>query len=137
MLKETLTYIDFDGNEREEDFWFHLTEAERVTMELSADGSAGMAKLIERIAKEEDGEKLIEMFKTIILTAYGEKSLDGKRFVKSEELSEAFSQTNAFSDLFIKLSSDANYAATFIEGVCKNVTPTGNKINKLEMPKSE
>lgn len=134
MLKETFTYIDFDGNERVEDFYFHLTESEIIAMDLSADGSGGMAKLIERLAKEEDGEKLVEMFKTVLLTAYGEKSLDGRRFVKSKELSEAFSQTNAYNDLFVRLCTDTEYVAKFIDGVCSKVKANGNKIDKLELP---
>lgn len=137
MLKETLTYTDFDGNEREEDFYFHLTEAEIVTMDISADGSGGMAKLIERLAKEEDGEKLMEIFRNLILTSYGEKSLDGKRFIKSKEISEAFAQTNAYNDLFVKLCTDTDYVAKFADGICSKVTPNGNKIDKLTLPKVE
>lgn len=134
MLKKTMTYIDFDGNEREEDFYFHLTEADIVAMDLSADGSGGLAKLIEKIAKETDGKKLIETFKGIILAAYGEKSPDGKRFIKNQEISDAFAQTQAYSDLFMQLATDAEYAGKFINQVCSSIEKTGEKITKIELP---
>lgn len=115
MLKETRTYTDYDGNQRTEDFYFNLTKAEIMEMDLSATG--GLDKWIQKIINEQDGKKIVEIFKMIILKAYGEKSLDGKRFVKSPEISEAFSQTEAYSDLFIELATDAKKAAEFINGI--------------------
>lgn len=115
MLKRTMTYTDYDGNQRTEDFYFNLSKAEIMEMDLSATG--GLDKWISRIVAEQDGKKIVEIFKQIILKAYGEKSLDGKRFVKSPEISEAFSQTEAYSDLFIELATDAEKAAEFINGI--------------------
>lgn len=115
MLKRTMTYTDYDGNQRTEDFYFNLTKAEILEMDISATG--GLDKWISRIVAEQDGAKIIEIFKKIILKAYGEKSLDGKRFVKSPEISEAFSQTEAYSDLFVELATDAEKAAEFINGI--------------------
>lgn len=115
MLKRTMTYTDYDGNERTEDFYFNLTKAEIMEMDLSASG--GLDKWITRIVAEQDGAKIVEIFKKIILKAYGEKSLDGKRFVKSDEISEAFSQTEAYSDLFVELATNAEKAAEFINGI--------------------
>ena len=94
MLKKTITYEDYDGNKRTEDFYFNLSKAEIMEMELSVSG--GMTQMLNRIVAERDGEKIIKTFKEIILKAYGEKSPDGKRFIKSEELSTAFSQTRPF-----------------------------------------
>lgn len=119
MLKKTMTYTDYDGNQRTEDFYFNLTRAEIMEMDLSASG--GLDKLITKIVAEQDGAKIVEIFKKIILGAYGEKSLDGKRFVKSPELSEAFSQTEAYSDLFMELATDAEKAATFINGIVPKI----------------
>lgn len=115
MLKRTMTYTDYDGNQRTEDFYFNLTKAEILEMDISATG--GLDKWISRIVAEQDGAKIVGIFKEIILKAYGEKSLDGKRFIKSPEISEAFSQTEAYSDLFIELATNAEKAAEFINGI--------------------
>lgn len=114
MLKKTITYTDYEGEERTEDFYFNLNKAELAEMELST--QSGMKRLIERLQQERDNKKIVEIFKDIILRSYGEKSLDGKRFVKSKELSEAFAQTEAYSELFIELL-DAEKAAAFINGI--------------------
>ena len=126
MLKKTMTYVDYDGNQRTEDFYFNLTKAEIMEMDLSASG--GLDKLITKIVAEQDGAKIVEIFKKIILGAYGEKSLDGKRFVKSPELSEAFSQTEAYSDLFMELATDAEKAAAFINGIVPKIDGNENLV---------
>jgi len=115
MLKKTITYIDFDGNERKEDFYFNLSKAEAMEMELGVTG--GMTQMLEKIVAERDNKRLIENFKEIILKSYGEKSPDGRRFIKSPELSIAFSQTQAYSDLFMELGEKADMAAAFINGI--------------------
>lgn len=115
MLKKTIKYTDYDGNEREETFYFNLSKAEVAEMELSVDG--GLVKQIEKIVEEQDGKGIIEMFKDIILRSYGEKSPDGKRFIKSKELRDAFSQTEAYSELFMELATDAEAAAAFVNGI--------------------
>ena len=112
MLKKTITYNDYNGNERTEDFYFNLTKAEIMEMELGTTG--GLAEMLTRIVAAQDAPAIIKMFKDIVLKAYGEKSPDGKRFIKSEELSTAFSQTEAYSQLFMELATDADEAAKFI-----------------------
>jgi len=115
MLKKTIKYVDYDGTPREETFHFNLSKAEVAEMELSVDG--GLVKQIEKIVEEQNGKRIIELFKDIILRSYGEKSADGKRFVKNQELRDAFSQTEAYSELFMELASDAEAAASFINGI--------------------
>ena len=115
MIKKTINYVDYDGNERTEDFYFNLSKAELVEMNLSTEG--GLESMIKKIVAERNFPRIVELFKKIILKAYGEKSPDGKRFVKSEELSNAFSQTEAYSNLFMELAGDAELAANFINGV--------------------
>jgi len=119
MLKKTITYTDYNGTERTEDFFFNLTKAEIVQMELSVNG--GLDVLLEKIVKTQDSPKLIEIFKDLILKSYGEKSDDGRRFVKSEELSQAFSHTEAYSELYMELAFDSDAAVAFVNGIIPNV----------------
>ena len=115
MLKKTITYIDYNGTERKEDFYFNLSKAEIMEMEMGTTG--GMVEMINRIVAAQDAPAIIDVFKKMILTAYGEKSADGKRFIKSKELSEAFSQTEAYSQLFMELATDADAASKFVNGI--------------------
>jgi hypothetical protein len=115
MLKKTITYIDFDGKQRTEDFYFNLTKAEVTEMEMSTEG--GLAKTLERIVAAQDSKRIIEAFKDLILRSYGEKSPDGKRFIKNQQLKDAFAQTEAYSELFMELATNANMAAAFVNGI--------------------
>lgn len=115
MLKKTIKYTDYDGMEREEDFYFNLTESELMVMELSEDG--GLKKMMEKIIREKNRPKIIEIFQNMIKMSYGEKSPDGKRFVKSEEISRAFTQTPAYDKLFMELATDEDAAISFIRGI--------------------
>jgi hypothetical protein len=115
MLKKTIAYEDFDGNKRNEDFYFNLTKAEVTEMEMSTEG--GLAKMLDKIVKAQDSKRIIETFKELILKAYGEKSPDGKRFVKTQELRDAFAQTEAYSELFMELATNAEASAAFVNGI--------------------
>lgn len=124
MLKKTITYTDYNGNSRTEDFYFNLTKAEIAEMETSVDG--GLSALLEKIIKEMQPKALVEIFKDIILKSYGEKSLDGKRFIKNQELRDAFVQSEAYSELFMELSSNAEAASAFINGIIPSIPNTTN-----------
>lgn len=115
MLKKTITYSDYNGTERTEDFYFNLSKAEIMEMEMGTTG--GLAEMIQRIVAAQDAPSIIKIFKDLVLKAYGEKSADGKRFIKSEELATAFSQTEAYSILFMELATDADAAAKFVNGI--------------------
>lgn len=115
MLKKRIKYVDYDENAREEDFYFNLTKAEIAEMELSMEG--GLQKWIEKVVDAQDTPQIIELFKRLILQSYGEKSADGKRFIKSEELSREFSQTEAYSELFMELATDEKAATAFVNGI--------------------
>ena len=115
MLVKTIEYTDYDGETRKETFYFNLTEAERVEMELSKEG--GYKAMLQRIIDAKDVPKLTAAFKDLILKSYGIKSDDGRRFIKSKEISEEFSQTPAYSKLFIELLSDTDAAAAFANGI--------------------
>ena len=115
MFKKTIKYTDFDGNERKEDFYFNLTKAELLEMQLSIDG--GLQGYLERIIKTQSQPELIKMFKEIIMRAYGEKSPDGKRFMKSDEIRQNFECTEAYSELFMELATNSDAAAEFIDAL--------------------
>lgn len=119
MLKKTITYTDYNNVERTEDFYFNLTKAELMEMEIGTTG--GMADMIKRIVDAKDAPAIIKIFKELVLKAYGEKSADGKRFVKSEEISNGFAQTEAYSQLFMELATDADAAAAFVNGIIPNI----------------
>lgn len=122
MYKKTITYTDYDGNERTEDFYFNLSKAEVMEMELGTEG--GMKNFLEKIVKEKDSKKIVEAFKDIILRSYGEKSADGRRFMKSKEISDMFSHTEAYSELFMQLATDAKAASEFVNGVVPQYVTT-------------
>ena len=115
MLKKVIKYEDYNGVQREEAFYFNLTKAEIMEMELSTVG--GLTGMITSIVEAKDTPAIIKTFKEIILKAYGEKSPDGERFMKSEEISEAFAQTEAYSELFMELLTDSKAAADFVNGI--------------------
>lgn len=124
MLKKTITYTDYNGTERTEDFFFNLTQAELMEMEMTTTG--GLAEMIQRIVAANDRPAIIKIFKDLVLKAYGEKSADGKRFIKNDELRESFSQTEAYSILFMELATDADAASKFINGIVPSVKPVNN-----------
>lgn len=118
MLKKTITYTDYNGVERTEDFYFNLSKSEVIEMEMGTNG--GYAEMIRKIVDAQDMPSIIKIFKDLVLKAYGEKTPDGKRFVKSEAISEAFAQTEAYSNLFMELATDSKAAADFVNGIIPN-----------------
>lgn len=128
MIKKTIKYTDYNGAEREENFWFNLSKAELMEMEMGTTG--GFAESIQKIIETQDIPSIIKIFKDLILKAYGEKSADGKRFMKVDEkgnpLSIGFSQTEAYSTLFMELATNADEAAKFVKGVIPSDIDTSN-----------
>lgn len=124
MITETIKYTDYNGVEREEKFMFNLSKAELMELEMGTTG--GLAEMIQKIIEAQDAPAIIKIFKELILKAYGVKSADGKRFVKSQELSEGFAQTEAYSQLFMKLAMDAEAAANFVKGIVPSDIDTSN-----------
>lgn len=115
MLKKTIEWTDYDGNERKEDFYFNLTKAEITELNLGQKG--GLEKLINNIVAAQDTAKIVEIFKDIIYKSYGVKSDDGRRFIKTPEVKQEFIETEAYSILFMELATDADAAAKFINGI--------------------
>ena len=119
MIKKTISYVDYDGNERTEDKYFHMSKRELIKWETES-GSGGMDKMIERMIKEEDRKKLVDMFDDLILRSYGEKSIDGRSFIKSDEIRNNFANSAAYDSLFYELLSDTNAATEFVNGLIPN-----------------
>lgn len=119
MLKKNIKYTDYNGVERDEDFYFNLSKAEITEMELGTTG--GLSDMIQRIIDTKDIPQIVKLVKDIVLKAYGVKSADGKQFIKINDagvpLSRAFSQTEAFSVLYMELATDADAAAKFVNGI--------------------
>lgn len=126
MFKITETYTDYDGNERTEDFYFNLTQAEITEMELSTDG--GLETMIKELQSSKDGKRIVAVFKDLILRSYGKKSPNGRSFVKSPEISKDFSETEAYSQIFMRLATDADYAGKFVTGI----VPSGDKLPTID-----
>ena len=116
MIKKTITYTDYDGVQRTENFYFNLNKAELMDMELTTpDG--GLRNKLRAIMDKRDIPGIIRTIKEFIMAGFGEKSPDGRKFVKSKALSEAFMQTEAYAELYMELISDANATAAFINGM--------------------
>ena len=115
MLKKTITYEDFNGVERKEDFYFNLSKAEIMEMQFGTVG--GLDVMLKKIIDAKDVKSIMDTFKMLILKAYGIKSDDGRRFIKSEEIAKEFEQTEAYSILYMELASDDNSAAEFVNGI--------------------
>lgn len=128
MLKKTIKYVDYNGVERCEDFYFNLSKAEVTEMQVSEEG--GYDQMLQRIVDAQNNKEIFKHFKAIILKAYGVKSQDGKRFIKSEELSEEFSQTEAFVELIMELASNETAAAEFVNGIIPKPAQQVTRLNK-------
>jgi hypothetical protein len=115
MLKKTISYTDYDGNQRTEDFYFNLSKAEITEMELSMEG--GMRAYIQRIIAAKSQLELVKLFKDVVLKSYGKKSADGRLFLKNDAIRAEFEASPAFSVIYMELMSDAQKAADFINGL--------------------
>jgi hypothetical protein len=115
LLKKAITYTDFNGEETTEIFFFNLSKAELVELELSHKG--GLSESLKQIAQSEDGKQIIKEMKNIILSSYGKKSPDGKRFIKNQQLRDEFESSEAYSVMFMELVTDADAAVAFVQGI--------------------
>lgn len=121
MLTKVIKYVDFNGIEREETHYFNLTKAEAIEFQWSESG--GIEAVLKRIIEEQDIKQILKYMVEIISRAYGQKSDDGKRFIKSKEIWEEFSQTGAYDELFMELMTDPEAAGAFM----KQITPQFDK----------
>lgn len=122
MIKQSITYKDFTGEEQTEDFYFHLTEADLIELEVSANGNS-LTAWTQKIVKSENGAEIISTFKKIIAVAYGVKSEDGRRFIKSDAIFAEFRSMNAYSKLFMELAMNSERATEFVNGIMPEDMP--------------
>ena len=119
MLKKVITYTDYNGVERTEEFLFNLSKAELMEMEMGTAG--GLYSMIQGIVDSKDIPAIVDIFKKLLLKAYGKKSPDGRRFIKSDEISQEFAQTEAYSEMYVELATDADAAAAFVNGIIPEI----------------
>lgn len=132
MIKKTIKFKDFNGNDRKEDHYFNMSEAELIEMEYAVKG--GYNALIQQIIDHQDTPSIMKAFKEIIMKSYGKKSLDGERFEKSEEITNAFLQSNAYNTLFMEFMSDPESFASFLAGVIPK--DLAEKLDAMEQAKA-
>lgn len=135
MLKKTITYEDYDGNTRTEDLYFFISKSELMDMELTTPG--GFANKLEKVSKAQDGAEIMKIFRELILSSYGEKSDDGRSFIKKRNgirLSEAFEQTEAFNQLYTELLMNPDKASAFVNGIMPK--DLMDEINKQKFQKN-
>lgn len=123
MLKKKITYTDFNGNERTEIHWFHLTKLELAEMNAGLMDGGSLEDYIERLATEKNPKVIMTIFKELIQKSYGKKSEDGRRFMKSEEILKEFTESNAYEALYLELAGDAKAATEFFDGIIPSLTP--------------
>lgn len=129
MLRKVISYKDFNGNEQQDVCYFNLTKTEVMEMELETTG--GMSEMLKNLIETKDSGMIMKIIKNIILKSYGEKSPDGKRFIKSDDLSAAFRQTNAYDELFMELLQDKDALENFMMGVLPDVGKSKEEIKAL------
>lgn len=129
MFKDTITYTDYDGNERKKELMFNLSKAEVIEIEMLTPGT--ITSRMEKVVDEFDIEGLMKLLKFLIVKSYGEKSADGNRFIKSQELVDNFLQTEAYTEFLMKLLGDHDYATNFMIGLLPAL-PDGVSIDDLK-----
>lgn len=132
MIKKTITFEDYNGQSVTEDFYFNLSKIELIEMEVQ--NPEGLVKVLQEIVKSNDPRRIIEEFQKIIKLSYGKKSPDGKRFIKNQEILEEFTQTEAYSELFLELSTEADAAAQFVQGIMPKGMDAGSATTEVELP---
>lgn len=119
MLKHTMTYTDFNGEEQTDTFYFNLTKLECLELDLGVKG--GLEGYLTNLVDTKDFDSLIREFKKIILASIGQKSPDGKRFIKNDAIRDEFAQSNAFVDLFMRMVTDTQFVVDFVNQVVPRI----------------
>lgn len=138
MITKKITYTDFNGNERTEEFNFNLTKAELIEIEMSTTG--GLVEMVNRIVAAQDAPSIIKVFKDLVLKAYGKKSPDGRQFIKNDKLRAEFEATEAYSEIFVELATNPEAASAFVNGIIpsdanvKGIETNQTAVKQVTMP---
>lgn len=116
MLKKTMTYEDYNGQTVTEDFYFSISKAELIELEIKS-GEGGYSGLLKKIIASQDNVAMLGTFKDIIAMSVGRRSDDGKRFIKSDEIMMDFQQSPAYDQLLLSFYTDENAAVEFVTGI--------------------
>jgi len=140
VLQKAITFKDLDGNDVTEIFYFNVNKAEIAEMEVSKRG--GMSQWIKNVSATENAQEVMSTFKQIILMAVGRRSEDGRRFIKNQEIRDDFEQTEAYSQLFMELVTNAQAGAEFIKGImpkdlAEAIDADANLADELQLPAGE
>lgn len=125
MLTKAITYTDYNGNKKTKNFYFNLTKTELAKMELT--NKAGMLETIKAMINEDDRQKIIDLFESLVIGAIGEKSADGEYFIKNEQIVENFKNHPAYDVLFMELISSEKAMADFINAIVPTDVADGVK----------
>lgn len=120
MLMKTVEYMDFDGNPRKEKLYFNLSEAEIVRLDAEFEG--GLENHVEKIVEEENPSDILQLFERVLRLSYGEKSEDGRHFMKNQEMQDMFVQSAIYNSLFMSLVTDVDEATAFINALLTRTT---------------
>ena len=130
MYAKTIKYTDYNGNNREETFYFNLSKAELLDLEWRTPG--GLENYFKEIIATQSGQKLADTFKMLIEKSYGVKDPEGRRFIKNEEVLKNFTETEAYVELYMMLATDSKAGAEFINGVFpKDVVEEAKKQHEM------
>lgn len=121
MYKKTVTYTDYFGKERTEDFYFNFTKAELMDLEMTTVPSGKLSDYLSLIVENKDLNTMLSLFKELVIKAYGVRSEDGRRFIKNDELRTEFMETEAYSEIFYELATNSDAAAAFVNGVVPSI----------------
>lgn len=116
MYARKINFKDYDGNDCEEVFYFNLNKAEVMDWLVTAGGYT-LDKVMEKLTREHNGKEIMNVFKDLIYRSYGVRDVDSRRFIKSKEVKDAFMETEAYSELFYELVTDAEKAAAFVNAI--------------------
>jgi hypothetical protein len=126
MFKHNIDYVDFNGTERNEDFYFHLSSVEVTRLE--AEIGRDLNTHIKELTANQDMKTLLDFLERILLGAYGRKTSDGKSFIKNKDLRTEFEYSNAYAEIFEQMLTNPDLAKKFGEAVADNGKSKKNQV---------
>lgn len=126
MFKHSVEYVDFNGSDRKEDLYFHLSLPEVTRLE--AEIGMGLEDYIKGLTTNQELNTLLAFLERMLLSSYGQKTSDGKSFIKSQVIREAFEYSQAYAEIFEQVLSNPDLARKFGENVADNGKSKKNQV---------